>query len=233
VFPVAVRYSEASSLEALQRNAFFPRCTHPVINRIPAREKKVESETRFFHYSREMTSHPSLRLTDNVRSFRRAILAIAGIFALGAHTLPAQAPKTGDTKKVRTVRIVVAGDPSRAIEAPRKGLATSSKTGTGFRLVPGLANPEMVSFESTRAKGTYLHHRVWKIEVNERPKDILLQKDFDWEATFKIVKVKDDEVLLEAGNRPGEYIVVEPEGRYALAKAKNEPLRMQFKLVDK
>lgn len=91
----------------------------------------------------------------------------------------------------------------------------------------------MVSFESTRSKGTYLHHRLWKIEVNERPKDVLMQKDFDWEATFKIVKVNEDTVLLEAGNRPGEFIVIEPEGRYALAKSKDEPLRTQFKLIDK
>lgn len=144
----------------------------------------------------------------------------------------AQEKEAGDDE-VRIVRIVVAGDPTRAIVAPRKGPATSSRTGTGFRLIPGLANPEMVSFESTRAKGTYLHHRLWKIEVNERPKDMILQKDFDWEATFKIVKVEGDVVLLEAGNRPGEYIVVEPEGRYALATKKDEPLRMQFKLIDK
>lgn len=176
-----------------------------------------------------MTSLPSL---SRAISYANA-LTIVGILALGSGPVFAQGAKEAGQKEVRSVRIVVAGDPTRAIEAPRKGLATSSKTGTVFRLVPGLADPEMVSFESTRAKGTYLHHRLWKIEVNERPKDVLLQKDFDWEATFKIVKVEDDKVMLEAGNRSGEYLVVEPEGRYALAKTKDEPLRMQFKLVDK
>ena len=168
-----------------------------------------------------------------VRRPRLFFPVILGIAALSSGPALAQQSKAGNDNEVRTVRIVVAGDPTRAIEAPRKGLVTSSKSGTGFRLIPGLANPEMVSFESTRAKGTYLHHRLWKIEVNERPKDPLLQKDFDWEATFKIVKVEDDKVLLEAGNRSGEYIVVEPEGRYALAKTKDEPLRMQFKLIGK
>ena len=159
-------------------------------------------------------------------------LFIASFLVLVSSPILAQGLKAAE-EKVRTVRIVVAGDPTRAIEAPRKGFATSSKTGTGFRMIPGLADPKMVSFESTRSKGTYIHHRLWKIEVNERPKDMLMQKDFDWEATWKIVKVDDDAVLLEAGNRPGEYLVVEPEGRYALAKTKDEPLRMQFKLVDK
>ena len=115
------------------------------------------------------------------------MVTIGGCFLLFAASIglvPAQGRGAENDKKGRIVRIVVAGDPQRALEVPREGLATSSKTGTGFRLIPGLANPEMVSFESTRAKGTYLRHHLWKMEIAERPKDVLLPKDFDWEATF-------------------------------------------------
>jgi len=161
----------------------------------------------------------------------RAIIAFSLMVPISP--LFAQKPGAAEEKANRVVRIVTAGDPKRAIEAPKAGLAGSSRTGTGFRLIAGLANPEMFSFESTRSKGTYLRHHLWKIEVAERPDDPIMQKDFDWEATFKIVKVEGDVVMLEAGNRPGEFITIEPEGRYALAPGKNEPLRTQFKLIDK
>ena len=142
----------------------------------------------------------------------------------------AEAAKEGAT---RIVQIVAAGDPKKVIDAPREGLVHSSRAGARFRLIPGLADPEMVSFESTRSKGTYLRHEVWKIEVAERPNDVILQKGFDWQATFKIVKVDENTVMLEAGNRAGEFITIEPEGRYALAKSKEDPLRQQFKVVEK
>jgi hypothetical protein len=143
------------------------------------------------------------------------------------------AAEAGKEAANRIVQIVAAGDAKRAIDAPKQGLVTSSKTGTRFRLIPGLADPAMVTFESTRWKGTYLRHEVWRIEAAERPDDVILQKGFDWQATFKIVKVNEDTVLIEAGNRAGEFITIEPEGRYALATAKDDPLRQQFKLVEK
>ena len=158
-------------------------------------------------------------------------LLCANLLVLASTPVLAQGLKAGE-EKVRTVRIVVAGDQTRAIEAPRKGLATSSKTGSGFRMIPGLADPKMVSFESTRSKGTNIHHRLWN-RGERAPQGHAPVEGFRLEATWKIAKVEDENVLLEAGNLPGEYIVVEPEGRYALAKTKDEPLRMQFKLVEK
>jgi hypothetical protein len=218
-------HSSCSHRLAPARTGSHSRPAPPVVDLRPSRVSGASS-------ARTAGGSAALHPVLNMKYLTPLRLLFASLLALASTPVLAQGLKAAE-EKVRTVRIVVAGDQTRAIEAPRKGLATSSKTGTGLRMIPGLADPKMVTFESTRSKGTYLRHHLWKIEVSERPKDPLLQKDSDWGATWKIVKVEDDNVMLEAGNRPGEYLVVEPEGLYALAKTKNEPLRMQFKLVDK
>jgi hypothetical protein len=78
---------------------------------------------------------------------------------------------------------------------------------TTFKMVPGLANPEFVSIQSSLNPKAYLRHQNWILKLNERTDDGL----FDADATFKKVRGLADPndlslASFEATNYPGNFI---------------------------
>ncbi|MBW2363794.1 MAG: AbfB domain-containing protein, partial [Deltaproteobacteria bacterium] len=73
-----------------------------------------------------------------------------------------------------------------------------------FRLVPGLANRNLVSFESVNFPGYYLRHQGFRIKLARGSNNDLFRKD----ATFKRVPglANGSMVSFESYNYPGHYI---------------------------
>lgn len=80
----------------------------------------------------------------------------------------------------------------------------SDRQDSTFKIVPGLAGPKYISFESVNHPGFYLRHQDARIKLHQYANDDLFKKD----ATFKIVKGLADNTWMsfESVNYPGYYI---------------------------
>ncbi|GEM_PF-3066701 len=73
-----------------------------------------------------------------------------------------------------------------------------------FRIVPGLADPNWISFESLNYPGYYLRHQNFVFHLHQASDDQLFKED----ATFRIIPglASTDLVTFESYNCPGHYI---------------------------
>jgi hypothetical protein len=174
--------------------------------------------------ARQFTVGADVGALDRLTDVELLMLTSGGDVAVGA---PTKTAKTEDT-----VKIVLASDAANGLDAPKVGRVVSGKNASRIRLVAGLSDPQFVSLEPVQSKGSYLRHHDWKLWVGPRPTDALDRRNFDTDATFKIVRLDGDSVRFEAAARPGDFIMVEMDGGFSMGHI-TDPTRATFRLETK
>ncbi|QJE98293.1 AbfB domain-containing protein [Luteolibacter luteus] len=129
------------------------------------------------------------------------------------------------------VQIVLDSDPTMGLNARDPDSIKLGKQFTRFRIMPGLADPGMVTFEqdSGTGKNLILRHYTFKLFVNSLPDNDPL---FNADSTFKIVRLPGDKVKFQSKNYPNKYICVDEKGGFVLTEVSDEA-SATFRLVGK
>jgi hypothetical protein len=108
-------------------------------------------------------------------------------------------------------------DPTKAIWVVHRGKAAqiSPTQATKFRVLPGLADSSLVSFEASEFPRFYLRHQKFALFLHERQK---LSPLFDDDATFRMVHLNGDKVRFEASKFPGMFIIERDDGFLILSR---------------
>lgn len=177
-------------------------------------------------------------LAKELRGKARALLPDKDLEALDALsdadllTIAGAAPGQMLEKKLpERVQIVLDSDPASGLNARDAGLIKLGKQHTRFRIMPGLADPAMVTFEqdSGTGKNLILRHFAFKLKVDSLPDG---DDVFNDDATFKIVRLPGDKVKFQSRNYPGKFICVDKEGCFVLTEVSDEA-SATFRLVGK
>jgi hypothetical protein len=120
-----------------------------------------------------------------------------------------------DVQVVAEIRL--AADPTKAVWVVHRGNAAqiSPTQVTKFRVLPGLADSSLVSFEAAEFPRFYLRHQKFTLFLHERQK---LSPLFDDDATFKMIHLNGDKVRFEASKFPGKFITQKDDGFLVLSK---------------
>jgi Alpha-L-arabinofuranosidase B (ABFB) domain len=113
--------------------------------------------------------------------------------------------------------IRLAADPAKCLSGlPNKALEMSSAHARKFKILPGLADKSLVSFEEVGFTGFYARHEHFVFHLRPRPKQ--LNPLFDSDTTFKMVQIDGDKVRFEASNYPGRFMTARDDGAVLLTK---------------
>lgn len=174
-------------------------------------------------------------LAKELRGKARALLPDKDIEALDALSdadflaIAGGVPAEAEKKLPEKVQIVLDSDPATGLNARDAGMIKLGKQLTRFRIMPGLADPTMVTFEQDSGKNQILRHFAFKLKVDSLPDSDDL---FDADATFKVVRLPGDKVKLQSKNYPAKFICVDAEGCFVLTEVSDEA-SATFRLVGK
>lgn len=133
-----------------------------------------------------------------------------------------------EKKLPEKAQIVLDSDPASGVNTRDAGAVKLGKQLTRFRIVPGLADPTMVSFEQETGKNLFLRHFDFKFQVAQlRDSDDLFNDD----CTFKIVRLAGDKVKVQSKNYPGKYMCVDGEGKLVLTEIETDA-KAVFRFVE-
>lgn len=139
-----------------------------------------------------------------MKSIRYILIALAATASL----LPAASPEP--------VEIVLDGTPPLSLVAQRGKPAEFSATkASKFRILPGLANPGLVSLELQGAKGFFLRHMKFVLSLEENQKKNAV---FNKDATFKMIDAGPGKVRFETLTFPGMFIAAKADGSVVIMK---------------
>ncbi|MBK8038457.1 MAG: protein kinase [Verrucomicrobiaceae bacterium] len=148
-----------------------------------------------------------------------------------AKSLPTgQAPPldtTHDLPKATRIHLSESTSQYLLMEQPDR-LVQSSTDATRFDVVPGLADPTLVSLRVWGRQGMYLRHYRGVIYVGQRKTsatDPLFEKD----ATWRIIRQSGGGVRFESLNYPGEFITAKTDGTF-IKQASPAAAQSTFKL---
>jgi len=137
--------------------------------------------------------------------------------------------KVVEEKKLpEKVQIVLDADPATGVNTRDAGSVKLGKQLTRFRIVPGLGDATMVSFEQETGKNLFLRHFDFKFQVSQlRDSDGLFNDD----CTFKVIRLAGDKVKVQSKNYPGKYMCVDGEGKLVLTEIETDA-KAVFRLVE-
>jgi hypothetical protein len=108
-------------------------------------------------------------------------------------------------------------DQQRGLEASlNKAVQFSSAHASKFKIVPGLKDPSLVSFQAAGMEGCYLRHQKFVLLLHRQPKTTSVL--FEADASFKLVHLEGDKVRLEACNYPGFFVTARNDGSVVIEK---------------
>lgn len=140
----------------------------------------------------------------------------AGIFGLALITSAVAEPASAFTPPT-VAEIRLDASQQIAFEARRnKEVRASSAHASKFKLVPGLKDPNLISFEAIGLTGCYLRHQRFVFFLHEKPK--VTSVLFDADASFRLVHPGDNKVRFEASNYKGMFLAARSDGSVILAK---------------
>ena len=127
----------------------------------------------------------------------------------------AASPATPNLPAIAEIRL--GADPQKGLEARRgKEVWVSSSNATQFKLVPGLKEPRLVSFEPVDSAGAYLRHKDAIIWLHQQPGKLDLI--FEGNASFRPIHLDGDKYRFEASGLNDMFITVKEDGSVVLAR---------------
>ena len=106
-------------------------------------------------------------------------------------------------------------------------LTQYDKPATEFRIVPGLADPTVVSLEMMETKNFFVRHWRTIVWAHERPAEP--EQLFNEDATWKIARLGDGKARFESFNYPGTFLSVKDDG--LLVQLRDAPLAQSIFLL--
>ena len=107
-----------------------------------------------------------------------------------------------------------------------QGLCSVSLPGTTaplrLKIIPGLADPKLVSLESATDEGYFLRHQNSRIKLHPYPENDRL---FAWDATFYLIQNADGSVSFRSANYPEQYISVTAGKKLYISTDPEAPVR--------